>query len=101
MKDIYSNTIEPLKELYDRLKDMSWQSKLWKEEWRDFSIIKTDNNQIQLDEDLARYIAKELSKQKDLETVVNLKEACDKMVGKYGKMQNNSKNECKKDEEYC
>ena len=65
---------------------MSWQSKLWKEEWRDFSTIKTVNNQIQLDEDLARYIAKELSKQKDLETVVDLKEAYDKMVGDNGKM---------------
>lgn len=86
MTDIYSNNIEPLKELYNCLRDMSWQSKLWKEEWRDFSIIKTDNNQIQLDEDLARYIAKELSKQTDLETAVDLGEACDKMVGKYGKM---------------
>ena len=84
--NIYSNSTDSLKELYNRLKDMSWQSKLWKEEWRDFSILKAENNQIHLDEDLAKYIVKELSKQKDLETVVDLQEAYDKMVGEDGKM---------------
>jgi hypothetical protein len=76
-------SLDSIKQLHERLKSMKWQSKLWKNEWREEPTIKWLNKPENLvgpvSEELMRFMYTQLSKSKDLEAVSGIKEICDKL----------------------